>query len=86
MTMTTSGSASFYGSIPVFHGFGSLMIQPVHGDAASPAIRVLVRATKGGHAPTRLLAGVMLNDEGGGPSPDVQAILAGKGQLPLAIP
>jgi len=28
----------------------------------------------------------MLNDEGGGPSPDVQAILAGKGQLPLAIP
>ena len=43
-------------------GFGSLMILPVHGDVASPAIRVLVRATKGGRAPTRLLAGLVLND------------------------
>jgi tRNA1(Val) A37 N6-methylase TrmN6 len=67
-------------------GFGSLMIQPVHGDAASPAIRVLVRATKGGRAPTRLLTGFALNDKAGGPSPDVQAILAGQAQLPLAIP
>ena len=33
-------------------GFGSLSILPVHGEAASPAIRVLVRATKGGKAPT----------------------------------
>jgi tRNA1(Val) A37 N6-methylase TrmN6 len=33
-------------------GFGSLAILPVHGDAASPAIRVLVRAIKGGKAPT----------------------------------
>jgi tRNA1(Val) A37 N6-methylase TrmN6 len=67
-------------------GFGSLMILPVHGDAASPAIRVLVRATKGGRAPTRLFAGLVLNDKAGGPSHDAQAILAGEGQLPLAIP
>ena len=33
-------------------GFGSLAILPVHGDATSPAIRVLVRAIKGGKAPT----------------------------------
>jgi tRNA1(Val) A37 N6-methylase TrmN6 len=67
-------------------GFGSLMIQPVHGDAASPATRVLVRVTKGGRAPTRLLAGLALNDKADGPSPDVQVILTGQGQLPLAIP
>lgn len=67
-------------------GFGSLMILPVHGDVASPAIRLLVRATKGGRAPTRLLAGLALNHKIGGPSPDIQTILAGESQLPLAIP
>jgi tRNA1(Val) A37 N6-methylase TrmN6 len=67
-------------------GFGSLMILPVHGDAASPAIRVLVRATKGGRAPTRLLTGLVLNDKAGGASLYVQTILAGEAQLPLAIP
>ncbi len=44
-------------------GFGSLSILPVHGEAGSIAIRVLVRAVKGGRAPTRLLPGFMLNDE-----------------------
>jgi tRNA1(Val) A37 N6-methylase TrmN6 len=67
-------------------GFGSLMILPVHADAASPAIRVLVRATKGGRAPTCLLAGLVLNDEANRPMPTVQTILAGEGPLPLAIP
>jgi tRNA1(Val) A37 N6-methylase TrmN6 len=67
-------------------GFGSLMILPVHADAASPAIRVLVRAAKGGRAPTCLLAGLMLNDEAGHPSPEAKTILAGEGSLPLAIP
>ena len=38
-------------------GFGSLAILPVHGDAGKPAIRVLVRAVKGGKAPTQILAG-----------------------------
>jgi tRNA1(Val) A37 N6-methylase TrmN6 len=59
---------------------------PVHPDAASPAIRVLVRATKGGRAPTRLLAGLVLNDEATRPTPDADRILAGEGRLPLAIP
>ena len=66
-------------------GFGSLVIFPVHADAASPAIRVLVRATKGGRAPTRLLTGIVLNDEGARPTPDTQAILAGEKPLPLAM-
>lgn len=67
-------------------GFGSLVILPVHADAASPAIRVLVRATKGGKAPTRLLAGLVLNDETGRPTPAARSVLVGEAALPLAMP
>jgi tRNA1(Val) A37 N6-methylase TrmN6 len=65
-------------------GFGGLMILPVHADASSPAIRVLVRATKGGRAPTRLFAALVLNDKAGRPSLEAQTILAGERLLPLA--
>ena len=65
-------------------GFGSLAILPLHGNAATPAIRILIRAIKGGRAPTRIYAGLMLNDESGVPNKQVQEILAGKGALPLA--
>jgi tRNA1(Val) A37 N6-methylase TrmN6 len=67
-------------------GFGSLAILPVHVDAASPAIRVLVRAIKGGKAPTQIHAALLLNDESAVPNKQVQDILAGKGVLPLAQP
>jgi tRNA1(Val) A37 N6-methylase TrmN6 len=67
-------------------GFGSLAILPVHADAASPAIRLLVRATKGGKAPTQIHIGLLLNDESAVPNKQVQDILAGKGVLPLAQP
>ncbi len=66
-------------------GFGSLAILPVHGDAASPAIRVLVRALKGGGAPLRMHAALILNSEAAMPSQEVQEVLAGKAVLPLAI-
>jgi tRNA1(Val) A37 N6-methylase TrmN6 len=66
-------------------GFGSLAILPVHGDPATPAIRVLIRAIKAGRAPTQIYAGVMLNDESGVPNKQVEEILAGKGALPLAM-
>ena len=66
------------------HGFGSLEILPVHGDVRGPANRILVRAIKGGRAPTKILAALMLNDESGVPNKRVQEILAGKGILPLA--
>jgi tRNA1(Val) A37 N6-methylase TrmN6 len=68
------------------HGFGSLEILPVHGDVKSAANRVVIRATKGGRAPTQIHAGLMLNDESGVPNKEVQEILAGKGILPLATP
>jgi tRNA1(Val) A37 N6-methylase TrmN6 len=66
------------------HGFGSLQVLPVHGDARAPANRILVRATKGGRAPTQIHPALMLNDEQGQPQKRVQDILAGKGTLPLA--
>ena len=51
---------------------------------ATPAIRVLVRATKGGKAPAQIHPALMLNDESGVPNKEVQEVLAGKGVLPLA--
>ena len=67
-------------------GFGSLAIVPVHADATSPAIRLLVCAIKGGKAPTRVEPPLILNDEFARPNQKAQDILAGKGILPLAIP
>jgi tRNA1(Val) A37 N6-methylase TrmN6 len=66
-------------------GFGSLAILPVHADATTPAIRVLIRAIKGGRAPTQIHAALMLNDVSALPNKQVQDILAGKGILPLAM-
>jgi tRNA1(Val) A37 N6-methylase TrmN6 len=67
-------------------GFGSLEILPVHGEPAKPAIRVLVRAVKGGKAPMAIHPGLMLNKESGVPNKQIAEILAGKRELPLAIP
>lgn len=67
-------------------GFGSLSILPVHGEAGRPAIRVLVRAVKGGRAPARLLPGLVLNDESRLPKKEVRNILEGRAVLPLAEP
>jgi tRNA1(Val) A37 N6-methylase TrmN6 len=68
------------------HGFGSLEILPVHSDVRGPANRILVRATKGGRAPTQIHVALVLNDESGVPNKRVQEILAGNGSLPLANP
>jgi len=65
-------------------GFGSVEILPVHADVTAPAIRILVRAIKGGRAPTWLHAALLLNDQSGVPNKAVQEILAGKGELPPA--
>lgn len=67
-------------------GFGSVSILPVHGETGRPAIRVLVRAVKGGRAPMRLLPGLMLNDEQRVPKKEVRNILEGRAVLPLAEP
>ena len=68
------------------HGFGSVQVLPVHGDARRPANRILVRATKGGRAPTQIHPALLLNDESGVPNNRVQEFLAGNGSLLLANP
>jgi tRNA1(Val) A37 N6-methylase TrmN6 len=67
-------------------GFGSLELLPVHAEATEPAIRVLIRATKGGKAPLQMHAALVLNDESTLPNKQLQDVLAGKGVLPLAAP
>jgi tRNA1(Val) A37 N6-methylase TrmN6 len=67
-------------------GFGSLAVLPVHGDVAKPAIRVLVRAVKGGKAPPRLHLGLVLNNESEVHNKQVAGIMSGNLALPLAIP
>ena len=66
-------------------GFGSLEILPVHANFTAPAIRILIRAVKGGRAPMQIHASLLLNDESGVPNKRVQEILAGEGTLPLAM-
>jgi tRNA1(Val) A37 N6-methylase TrmN6 len=69
-------------------GFGSLAVLPVHRDRATPAIRVLVRAVKGGRAPMAIYPGLLLNEASenaaGIENPDAREILAGQALLPLA--
>jgi tRNA1(Val) A37 N6-methylase TrmN6 len=57
-------------------GFGSLAMMPVHGDAERPAIRILVRAAKGGKAPTQIYPSLMLHAERGLPGQQPQTVLA----------
>jgi tRNA1(Val) A37 N6-methylase TrmN6 len=66
-------------------GFGSIELLPVHANLTAPAIRILVRAVKGGRAPMQLHASLLLNDQSGVPNKQVQEILAGEGTLPLAM-
>lgn len=66
-------------------GFGSLEIQPVHPAAELGAIRILVKAIKGGRAPLVLHQGLVLRDEQGADAV-AQAILDGREVLPLAKP
>lgn len=67
-------------------GFGSISLLPVHGDPAKPAIRVLVRAVKGGRAPAAIYPGISLRDATGAPDPYMAEVLAGKATLSLASP
>jgi tRNA1(Val) A37 N6-methylase TrmN6 len=64
--------------------FGGIAILPVHGRAGEAAIRVLVRAVKGGRAPLRLLPGLNLNDEAGRPTAAAEDVLRHAMPLDLA--
>ena len=63
--------------------FGGVAVMPVHGRAGQPAIRILLRASKGSRAPLMLLPGLSLNDEEGRPTAEAEAVLRGAKPLPL---
>jgi tRNA1(Val) A37 N6-methylase TrmN6 len=65
-------------------GFGSLALMPVHSDASAPAIRILVRAVKGGRAPAAIHPGIALRDAEGAPDAHIQQVLAGQATLSWA--
>jgi tRNA1(Val) A37 N6-methylase TrmN6 len=65
-------------------GFGGMVVLPVHGRAGEPAIRILVRGTKGSRAPLTLLPGLVLNDRSGRPTQEAEAVLRHAAALPLA--
>jgi tRNA1(Val) A37 N6-methylase TrmN6 len=62
--------------------FGGIAMMPIHGRAGHPAIRILVRAGKGSHAPFTLLPSLLLNDEAGRPTEEAEAVLRGAQALP----
>ena len=64
-------------------GFGSLVILPVYSIPRTPAIRILLRAVKGGRAPLVLHPGFALQDAEGKIPREVQAVLSGAAVLPL---
>jgi tRNA1(Val) A37 N6-methylase TrmN6 len=64
-------------------GFGSLAILPVHGSPGTAAIRVLVRAVKGGRAPLSLHPALLLTEVGGAPTAAADAVLRAGQPLPL---
>jgi tRNA1(Val) A37 N6-methylase TrmN6 len=64
--------------------FGAVTVLPVHPKPDEPAIRILVRATKASRAPLALLPGLVLNDAGGHPTPEAEAVLRAGAALPLA--
>ncbi len=63
-------------------GFGGIVILPVHGKPQEPAIRILVRAARGGQAPLVLLPALVLNDAAARPTAAAEAVLRGAAALP----
>jgi tRNA1(Val) A37 N6-methylase TrmN6 len=55
--------------------FGGVAVVPVHGRAGQPAIRVIVRASKGVRAPLSLMPALVLNDAAGKPTAAAEEIL-----------
>jgi tRNA1(Val) A37 N6-methylase TrmN6 len=64
--------------------FGGIVVLPLHGRTGQPAIRVLIRATKGSGAPLVLMPGLCLNDRAGRPTAEAEAVLREGAALPLA--
>lgn len=58
-------------------GFGAVAVLPVYPRPDAAAIRILVRAFKGSHAPSSLATGLTLNDANARPTAEAEAVLRG---------
>ncbi len=65
-------------------GFGGLAVRPVYAQADRAAIRILIRAVRGGRAPLAILPGLVLNDAQGRPTAEAESILREGRALPFA--
>ncbi len=65
--------------------FGSISILPVHGKDGGDAIRVIVQAVKGGHAPLSLRAPLVLNSTDNRPTAEAETVMRELAPLTLAI-
>ncbi len=63
-------------------GFGGISVIPIYPAPERLAIRVVVTAIRGSDAPQRTLPGLTLNDDGGKPGQEAEAILRGGGAMP----
>lgn len=64
--------------------FGAVAVMPVHPRPQMPAVRILVRAVKASRAPLSLVPALTLADDGGRPTPEVEAVLRDSATLRLA--
>lgn len=64
--------------------FGSISVLPIFPKPAASAIRIVVRAVKGGRAPFALLPGLTLQNQHGAPTDEAEAVLRAGESLPLA--
>jgi tRNA1(Val) A37 N6-methylase TrmN6 len=61
--------------------FGGLQVLPLYPRAEAPAIRVIVRGTKGSRAPLSLAAGIVLHEADGAPTAAARAVLRDAAKL-----
>jgi len=76
------GSDELLGSLAP--AFGAAAILPVRPKPGAAAIRILLRAVKGGRAPLIVLPELVLNRDDGRPSAEAEAVLREGGVLALA--
>ena len=63
--------------------FGGVTVLPVHSKAGAAGDRILVRAAKASRAPLALLPGLILADDGRGPTAQAELVLRAGAILPL---
>jgi tRNA1(Val) A37 N6-methylase TrmN6 len=83
-TITVIWRAAGLGEVlQALEGFGHICVLPVHPKPDATAIRVIVRAVRGGAGPLALWPPLVLNDADGKASSEAEAIL--RGSMPLAF-